>query len=310
MAKIEIDPIQMQLLEEIADLHGVPSGAYNIRSNGEKLGRATTENIDIVTKEDGSGIDIIIKDGTKKESVHIPVIISQTGLEEAVYNDFFIGENCDVTIVAGCGIHNSGDKRSQHDGIHSFHVGKNSRVRYVEKHYGKGEGTGDIVLNPQTIVDLEEGSYLEMETVQIKGVTSTKRYTKGTVGDDATLVVKEKIMTHGTQFALTEFDVDLNGVNSSTNVISRSVARDKSYQEFVSRINGNNACMGHSECDAIIMDGGVVKAVPEITANCVDASLIHEAAIGKIAGEQIIKLMTLGLTEAEAEAQIINGFMK
>ena len=310
MAKIEIDPIQLQLLEEIADLHGVPAGAYNIRANGEKLGRATTEHIDIVTKEDKSGIDIIIKPGTKKESVHIPVVISQTGLEEAVYNDFFIGEDCDVTIIAGCGIHNGGDKRSQHDGIHTFHIGKNSKVRYVEKHYGKGEGTGDIVLNPETVVYLDDGSYLEMETVQIKGVTSTKRLTRGTVGSDATLVVKEKIMTHGTQFAKTEFEVDLNGANASANLISRSVARDHSYQEFVSRINGNNACMGHSECDAIIMDEGVVKAVPEITANNVDASLIHEAAIGKIAGEQIIKLMTLGLTEAEAEAQIINGFMK
>ncbi len=310
MAKIEIDPIQLQLLEEVAGLHEIPAGAYNIRANGVKLGRATTENIDIVTKEDQSGIEITIKPGTKKESIHIPVIISQTGLEEAVYNDFFVGEDCDVTIIAGCGIHNSGDKRSQHDGIHTFHVGKNARVKYVEKHYGKGEGSGEIVLNPQTIVHLEEGSYLEMETVQIKGVTSTKRFTKGTLADNATLVVKEKIMTHGTQFALTEFEVDLNGVNSSTNLISRSVAKDSSYQEFVSKINGNNACMGHSECDAIIMDQGVVKAVPEITANNVDASLIHEAAIGKIAGEQIIKLMTLGLTESEAEAQIINGFLK
>lgn len=305
-----MDAIQMQMLEQVADLHGVPQGAYNFRVNGEGAGRNCTEHIEIVTKKDKSGIDIIIKPGTKNESVHIPVVLSQSGITEMVYNDFYIGEGADVTIVAGCGIHNGGDQKSEHDGIHSFFLGKNAKVRYVEKHYGSGDGSGERVLNPQTIVTMDEGSYMEMDTVQIKGVDSTIRTTKATLADKATLIIKEKIMTHGKQYAKTDFEVNLNGEDCKTNVISRSVARDESHQVFLSRINGNNKCMGHTECDAILMDQGSVSAIPEITANHIEASLIHEAAIGKIAGEQIIKLMTLGLTEAEAEAQIVNGFLK
>ena len=305
-----MDAIQKNLLEQIAGLHEVPAGAYNIRANGESVSRNTTANIDIVTKEDKNGIDIIIKPGTKKESVHIPVLLSQTGLEEMVYNDFHIGEDCDVTIVAGCGIHNGGDAKSRHDGIHSFFVGKGSKVRYVEKHYGSGDGKGERIMNPTTVVEMDEDSYMEMETVQIKGVDSTRRSTKAVLKDRATLVIKEKLMTHGDQFAETEFEVDLAGEGSGTNVISRAVAKDNSRQEFISKIHGNNKCSGHTECDAIIMDNAKISAIPEITASHLEASLIHEAAIGKIAGEQIIKLMTLGLTEEEAEAQIINGFLK
>lgn len=305
-----MDEIQKTLLEEVANLHEIPVGAYNIRTNGQSTARNTTENIDIVTKEDKSGIDIIIKPNTKNESVHIPVVLSESGLEEVVYNDFFIGENADVTIIAGCGIHNGGDKKSQHDGIHTFYVGKNAKIKYVEKHYGSGDGNGERVLNPVTVVEIAEGGYMEMDTVQIKGVDSTVRKTIATLSKDATLVIKEKILTHGNQYAKTDFEVNLDGENSSANVISRSVAKENSKQIFLSRINGNSKCMGHTECDAIIMDNGTVSAIPEITANNVEASLIHEAAIGKIAGEQIIKLMTLGLTESEAEAQIINGFLK
>jgi len=305
-----MDTIERTLLEQVAELHEVPEGAYNIRANGQSAARNTTANIDIVTKTDKPGIDIIIKPGTKNESVHIPVLISQTGLKEVVYNDFYIGEDCDVTIVAGCGIHNCGDQTSQHDGVHRFFVGKNAKVKYVERHYADGDGKGERVMNPESVVELAEGSYMEMETTQIKGVDSTDRKTSATLADKATLIVREKIMTHGTQFAKTDFTVDLNGEGSSANVISRSVAKDDSRQEFFSRINGNNACSGHTECDAIIMDRAHVTAVPEITANSIDASLIHEAAIGKIAGEQLTKLMTLGLTEQEAEEQIVNGFLK
>ncbi len=305
-----MDAIKKDLLLKIADLHEVPQGAYNIRENGKAAGRAVTENIDIVTKEDKPGIDIFIKDGTKKESLHIPVIISESGVSDLVYNDFYVGENCDVVIVAGCGIHNGGDEKSQHDGIHTFHVGKNSRVKYVEKHYGDGVGNGDNVMNPTTVVYMEEDSYLEMETVQIKGITSTDRLTSATLADGAVLEVHEKIMTNGTQFARTDFVVELNGENCSANVVSRSVAKDKSFQEFVSEIKGNNRCTGHTECDAIIMDDARVIAVPKLEAAHVDASLIHEAAIGKIAGEQLTKLMTLGLTESEAEEHIIKGFLK
>lgn len=305
-----MDAIQKSMLEKIADLHEVPEGAYNIRSNGALAGRNTTANIDIVTKQDKPGIDIIIKPGTKNESVHIPVILSESGLNDCVYNDFYIGEGADVVIVAGCGIHNCGTDTSEHDGIHTFFIGKNAKVKYIEKHYGEGDGTGEKILNPTTIVHIDEGGYMEMETTQIKGVDSTIRDTQADLKDGASLVIKEKIMTHGNQTAETNFVVNLDGVDSSANVISRSVAKGSSKQVFNSKICGNNKCYGHTECDAILMDNGHVNAVPSLEANDLDASLIHEAAIGKIAGEQLIKLMTLGLTEHEAEEQIINGFMK
>ena len=301
---------ELALLKIIADMDETPDGAYNIRSNGGLYSRHVTENIDIQTKTDKPGIDIIIKPGTVGETVHIPVLISQTGLSDLVYNDFIVGENADVTIIAGCGIHNCGEKESRHDGVHTFLIGKNARVKYVEKHYGAGDKGGEKNMNPMTVVNLAEGAYMEMETAQIEGIDSTKRVTKARVGDGASLVIHEKIMTQGTQTAETDFTVDLEGEGSAAHVVSRSVAKNHSFQRFLSKINGNNTCTGHTECDAIIMDHAQVSAIPEITANHVNASLIHEAAIGKIAGEQIIKLMTLGLTEKQAEEQIINGFLK
>lgn len=306
----KIDAIQMRILEEVAGLHEVPEGAYNIRANGKTAQRSSTANIDIISKEDGSGIDIKIRPFTKHESVHIPVVLSQSGLTETVYNDFYIGEGADVVIVAGCGIHNCGDQKSEHDGIHRFFVGKNAKVKYVEKHYGDGDGKGQRILNPVTEVTMEEGSYMEMEMVQIKGVDSTKRTTVADLDKNAKLIVRERLLTHGSQDAESSFVVNLNGEDSSADVVSRSVAKENSHQKFVSQINGNTRCAGHTECDAIIMDDAKIVAVPELTANDVNAALIHEAAIGKIAGEQIIKLMTLGLTEEEAEAQIVNGFLK
>lgn len=305
-----IDEIQKRILEEVADLHAVPEGAYNIRANSKMAARNTTANIDIISKEDGSGIDIHIKPGTKNESVHIPVVLSQSGLKEVVYNDFFIGEDADVVIVAGCGIHNCGVQDSEHDGIHRFYVGKNAKVKYVEKHYGEGDGTGKRILNPGTEVYMEEDSSMEMEMVQIKGVDSTVRDTKAELAKGARLVVRERLMTHQDQHAESSYVVELNGEGASADVVSRSVARDTSYQKFDSRIVGNAPCSGHTECDAIIMDKAKILAVPQLEANDLDSALIHEAAIGKIAGDQIIKLMTLGLTEAEAEEQIINGFLK
>ena len=311
MLKIkEIDEIQKRLLQEIADLHSVPEGAYNIRANGESAMRNTTANIDIISKENGSGIDIKIKPNTKNESVHIPVVMSQSGLKEVVYNDFYIGENSDVVIVAGCGIDNCGTQDSQHDGIHRFYVGKGAKVKYVEKHYGSGDGTGKRLLNPGTEVYMEENSTMEMEMVQIKGVDSTKRDTKAELKEGARLVVHERLMTHGTQDAYSIYNVSLNGDGSSADVVSRSVARDQSFQKLDLCVTGNAACSGHTECDSIIMDQGRILAVPSLEANSTEAALVHEAAIGKIAGEQITKLMTLGLTEAEAEEQIINGFLK
>lgn len=305
-----MDKFQKDLLEKVADLHEIPSGAYNIRANGGAAGRNSTENIEIVSKEDKPGIDIIIKAGTKNESVHIPVVISQSGLKDLVYNDFYIGDNSDVLIVAGCGIHNTGDSESSHDGIHTFHVGKNARVRYVEKHYGAGDGKGINVMNPTTVIEIDEGGSLEMETTQIKGIDSTIRDTSATLSDGANLIVREKIMTHGVQKAETNFIVNLDGTDSSAHLVSRSVAKDNSVQVFRSEVNGNAKCMSHTECDAIIMDEASVSAIPEVTANHIDAELVHEAAIGKIAGEQLMKLMTLGLTEKEAEEQIVNGFLK
>ncbi len=305
-----MDEMQKTLLAQVADLHEVPEGAYNIRANGEMAGRNTTANIDIISKEDGKGIDIRIKPGTKHESVHIPVVVSKSGLKDLVYNDFYIGEDADVVIIAGCGIHNCGDQDSEHNGIHRFFIGKNAKVKYVEKHYGSGDGRGGRILNPGTEITMEEGSFMEMESTQIKGVDSTDRNTTANLASGAKLVIRERLLTHGNQTAISRFEVSLNGEDASANVISRSVAREESSQTFISRINGNAKCAGHTECDAIIMDNAKISAVPELTANNPDAALIHEAAIGKIAGEQIIKLMTLGLTEQEAEAQIINGFLK
>ena len=306
-----MDEIQKTLLEQIAGLHEVPTGAYNLRINVELGGRNTTANIDIVPKTDVSGIDIIIKPGTKNESVHIPVLLSQTGLKECVYNDFFIGEGAVVTVNAGCGIHNCSGCDSEHQGIHTFHVGKNAQVTYSEIHYGEGEGEGKRILNPQTILYLEEGAKVTLETTQIRGVDDTKRYTKAVLnGDNAEFIVQEKLLTHGDQRAESEMDVVLNGKNSRTQVISRSVAQDSSTQVFYPRVEGNNACFGHVQCDSIIMDSAKVRSIPEISCNHVDASLIHEAAIGKIAGDQILKLQTLGLSHEEAEEKILEGFLR
>lgn len=305
-----INSIDKELLREITGLESTPEGAYNIRKNGKGIERKVTENVNIVTKKDVSGINIYVKENTKFEFIHIPVIITESGLKDVVYNDFFIGKNANVIIVAGCGIHNDHHKDSRHDGIHKFYLEEGARVRYIEKHYGEGNGDGKRILNPVTEVFLKDGSSLEMESVQIKGVDSTIRETKGELDKNTNFVVTEKIMTHGNQYAKTIFDVQLNGENSSTHVTSRSVATDNSVQEFVSKIYGNEKCFSHSECDAIIKDNAKVTAIPEVTANNVEANLIHEAAIGKIAGEQITKLMTLGLTEEEAEQEIINGFLR
>ena len=305
-----LDNIQKNLLEQVADLHEVPQGAYSLRVDGEMFGKQDSEHISIVKKTDKPGIDIYIKPGTKKESLHIPVLLAKSGIKELVYNDFHIGADCDVTIVAGCGIHNGGSSDSEHSGIHSFFVGENAKVKYIEQHYGEGDGNGKNVMNPTTEVFMEKGSYMEMQTAQIKGVDSTNRVTRAKLADGATLIANEKIMTHGVQVAETLFEIDLDGEDCGAHVVSRSVAKDRSRQHFVSHVNGNNVCNGHTECDAIIMDEASVSAVPEIMANHPGASLIHEAAIGKIAGEQLIKLMTLGLTEKEAEEQIIGGFLK
>ena len=306
----QLDEIQKRLLREVADLHEVPEGAYNIRSNSQSAGRRSTANIEITSKTDVSGLEIRIRAGTKHESVHIPVVMTQSGLKETVYNDFYIGDEADVVIIAGCGIDNCGNQDSQHDGIHRFFVGKNAHIRYVEKHYGSGDGKGKRILNPVTEVYQEEGSSVEMEMVQIKGVDDTNRTTLAELGKGAKLVVRERLMTHGEQNAISTYDVRMNGEGSSADVVSRSVARDHSYQKFDAKLLGNAACNGHTECDSIIMDEGRILAVPGLEANDIDAALVHEAAIGKIAGDQIIKLMTLGLTEQEAEEQIVNGFLK
>ena len=305
-----LDSIAKSMLFKVADLGEVPaSGAFNIRLNGQSAARSSSPNVSIIPKTDKPGINIIIKPGTK-ETIHIPVVISESGVKETVYNDFIIGEDCDLTIMAGCGIHNCGDEDSAHDGIHSFHVGKNAKVKYIERHYGEGEGRGKRLMNPTTIVHLCEGASVEMENTQISGVDDTTRVTKATLDAGASLVVHEKVKTTGDQRAISDFVADLNGADSHCDIVSRTVACDRSYQKFVSTLNGNAPCTGHTECDSILMDQASVLACPQLSASCVDASLIHEAAIGKIAGEQLIKLMTLGLTEQEAEEQIINGFLQ
>lgn len=305
-----MEKIDSQLLEAIADIHEIPEGAYNIRKNAGGISRRSTANIEIVSKEDKPGIDIIVAPGTKNESIHIPVIITETGLHDLVYNDFYIGEDADVLIVAGCGIHNCGDQTSQHDGIHSFHIGKNARVKYIEKHYGEGEGSGERILNPVTVVEQDENSVCEMEMVQIKGVDSTVRDTKAHLAAGAKLIVTERLLTHGKQYARSDMEVELNGAGASSQIISRSVAKDESKQIFHPNAVGNAECRAHVQCDSIIMDNANVSSIPAITANCADAQIVHEAAIGRINNDQLIKLMTFGMSEEEAEEVIINGFLK
>lgn len=302
--------ITEELLGMISDFKDSMKSAFNIREDSGCAGRRSTENIRIESKTDNPGIDIHIAPGTVGESVYIPACVTKGNIADVAYNDFFIGEGADITISAGCGVRTDDGGDAQHDGIHRFFVGKNARVLYLEKHIGTGAGTGRRILNPHTEITIEEGGYLEMDTTQIKGVDSTVRVTKGVVGEGGRLIIREKIMTHGEQVAETDFSVDLDGADSGTDLISRSVAREKSRQIFRMVINGNAACSGHSACDAIIMDDGSVSAIPELTANHVDAALVHEAAIGKIAGDQLIKLMTLGLSEEDAEAKIIEGFLK
>lgn len=301
---------EKNMLRELLGNVNTEEGAYNVRTNGQSAGRQSTDTIRIEPKKDGTGLDIYIEPGTKHDKVHIPVVMTKSGIKEVVYNDFHIGEGADVTIVAGCGIHNCGAQDSEHDGIHRFYVGKNASVKYVEKHFGEGDGKGKRILNPGTEVYMEEGSSMEMEMVQIRGVDDTNRTTTAKLAANAKLVVRERLMTHGVQRALSTYAVSLNGQGSSADVVSRSVAKEDSFQKFDAKLIGNAACTGHTECDSIIMDHGKILAVPALEANNVDASLVHEAAIGKIAGDQLIKLMTLGLTEKEAEEQIINGFLK
>ena len=306
---IDLDKIERDLMREVSGVTGIPEGAYNFRVNGKSIGRHSSEKIDIAPKQDKSGIDVRVMDDTKGEIAHIPVIISASGLKEAVYNDFYIGDNCEVTIIAGCGIYNCGADDSVHDGIHIFHVGKNSKVFYIEKHCGIGPGAGKI-LNPTTKVFLSEGSSAEMLLEQIKGVDSTRRLTEAELAKNARLVVKERLFTHGRQSAESEIVARLSGDGSAVDIVSRAVAQDYSAQNFSSHIVGAAKCRGHSECDAIIMDKARVNAEPSLDAQNVDAELIHEAAIGKIANEQLTKLMTLGLSRRQAESQIINGFLK
>lgn len=309
---MSMDQTEWKLLKEIADLEKTPQGAYNIRRNGQLDSRSNTANIEITTKEEPgkSGIDIRIAPHTVHESVHIPVIISQTGLSEMVYNDFFIGEGCDVDIIAGCGIHNTGCETSQHDGLHTFHVGKGAKVRYVERHYGDGDGTGKRIMNPQTVVYLEEGASITMETTQIRGVDSTKRETRIIAGPGAEAIITEKLLTHGDQTAESDMEIILDGEDATGRVISRSVAQDGSQQVFYPKMTGNARCFGHVQCDSIIMGEARISSIPAIVANSVDAQLVHEAAIGRIAGDQLLKLMTLGLTEQEAEEKILDGFLQ
>lgn len=306
----KINQIDSELLEQIADMHGIPQGSFNIRKNGQSIARNSDSDIEIISKTDKSGIDIIVKPGVKNKSVHIPVIITVGNLSDLVYNDFYIGKGADVLIVAGCGIHNETNQKSQHDGIHTFHLEEDCKVKYVEKHLGVGIGSGEKVLNPTTEVYMKSGSEFEMETIQIGGVSYSNRKTNAVLDDNTKLIIKEKIKTDKEQKAITAFDVVLKGKNSSVEVISRSVAKDSSRQKFVSNLHGRNECFGHVECDGIILDKAQIISEPKITAENINATLIHEAAIGKIAGDQLIKLQTLGLSEEEAQNEIIKGFLK
>lgn len=306
-----MNKITERLLKAVSGWTGVPqNAAYNIREDGLCAGRQSTKNIQITSKTDKPGIDVTILPDTKGETVYIPACVTHSAIDDLVYNDFYIGENADVTIVAGCGVHSDGEEEARHNGIHRFVLGKNAHVLYLEKHLGTGTGAGARKIDPVTEVEQAEGSVMEMETTQIGGVDSTHRTMSAKLAANAKLRVRERLLTDGSQQAFTDFNVSLDGDGSGCDLISRSVAKEQSHQEFRSVIHGNRPCTGHSECDAIIMGHGTVNASPALAANHEDAALIHEAAIGKIAGEQILKLCTLGLTEEEAEAKIVEGFLR
>ncbi|MBQ8522181.1 MAG: SufD family Fe-S cluster assembly protein [Clostridia bacterium] len=306
----KLNKIDKELLSQIADLHTIPQGSFNIRKNGKLVSRSSNEDIQIVSKNNKEGIDIIVKKDIKNKSVHIPVIVTQGGFKDLVYNDFYIGDNAEVTIVAGCGIHNNGTAQSGHNGIHTFHIGKNARVTYIEKHLALGNGKGEKVLNPITNIIMGSNSYLDMQTIQLGGVTYSNRTTKAKLNKCSELNVVEKILTTDNQQAKTVFNVNMIGENCKCNVVSRSVAKGDSIQEFKSKLIGKSTCFGRVECDAILLDNARVKSIPEIDAVVKEATLNHEATVGKIAGEQLIKLMSLGLTEQEAEDVIIKGYLK
>lgn len=305
----DIDEVTESVLEKIDSEGFKQEGAYNLRYNGSSLCHGNTRHITIKRKEDKQGIDVYISGETKGERVHIPVVVTVSGMTDQVCNDFYIEDGAQVTIIAGCGIHNSGCNDSRHDGIHTFHVGRNANVRYEEKHYGEGEGTGARILNPVTKILMEAHSVFTLDTAQIKGVDSTKRETEVVMGEDAKLFVVEKLMTHDGQNAVSGMNVYLNGAGSSAQITSRSVARGESKQVFHPRAVGNALCHAHIQCDSIIMDQAQVCSIPEIDAKHVDAAIIHEAAIGRINNEQLVKLNTFGLNGEEAEAVIIENFL-
>ncbi len=307
---MKINDITDKLLREVSEFTGEFKGAFNIRENGGCAARQSTDNIKIEPKEGGSGIVIRILPGTKNENVYIPACVNKGGVNDLAYNDFYVGEDADVTIIAGCGVHTDDEEDARHDGIHRFFLGKNAKVLYKEKHLGTGGGKGKKNINPVTDVELAEGSTLEMDTVQLGGIDFSQRKTTAKVGANARLIVRERLMTDGIEKAISDFDIVMEGDDSAVELISRSVAKGNSYQEFKSCIHGIARCTGHSECDAILVDNGTVNAAPALEASNVDAELIHEAAIGKIAGEQILKLRTLGLSEEEAQNKIIAGFLK
>ncbi len=304
-----MNDITKKLLELVSDFNGDFKGAFNIREDGQCAGRQSSKNIKIESKTDKPGLDITILPGTRGETVYIPACVTKGGVDDLVYNDFHVGRDADVVIVAGCGVHTDDHSEARHNGIHRFFLEENARVRYEEKHVGTGTGTGNRVIDPETAVYLEKNSYLEMNTTQISGINHTIRKTTATAAEGARLVVRERLFTEADQKAETYFQVELNGEGSGADIISRSVAKGHSIQTYESTIVGNAPCSGHSECDAIIDDEAIVDASPRLYARNKDASLIHEAAIGKIAGEQILKFRTLGLTEEEAEAKIIEGFL-
>lgn len=307
---MKIDKNTQKVLDQIDDKGFKQEGAYNLRYNGYALCHGDTEFIKIKKRTDGNqGIDVYISGETKGEAVHIPVVISTSGMTDMVYNDFYVEEGADVTIISGCGIHNSGCDDSRHDGMHTFHVGKNANVVYTEKHYGEGEGTGARILNPVTKIILEDNAVFTLDTVQIKGVDSTIRETQVELGSGAKLIVTEKLMTHDKQTAVSNMDVLLNGEGSSAQIVSRSVAKGESVQTFHPKAVGNAGCHAHIQCDSIIMENAKVSAIPEINANHVDAAIIHEAAIGRINNDQVMKLRTLGLTGEEAESVIVEAFL-
>ena len=283
--------------------------AMNIREDAQTCQRRNSENVIITGLKDNTGLKIHVLSSAKGEEVFIPAIVTKSNITDEVRNDFYIDSGAEVIIQAGCALHTDGNGESTHNGNHHFYIGEGAKVTYNEKHFGEGTNAKKTI-SPSNVIVLEKNAYLKMDTIQTDGVSYTNRTTKATVKAGARLEINERIQTQNDQQSISNIDIDAIGDGASIDIVSRSVAKDDSVQTLKTNITANSVCTGHSECDTILVGNGKATSIPALVANNPKASLVHEAAIGRISQQQIEKLQTLGLDEEEAEHYIIKGFLR